>query len=104
MAQPERRASESGKWTAIEEHMKNQTVEMTKQTIHAEYTGNRLLAIEKSMDGTDVGEMREVVTGHTATFNKMKGGAKVTGVIAGSGGAIWAFVEGLPFIKRIFGG
>ncbi len=88
MAQPERRASESGKWTAIEEHM-------TAQTLHMEYVRKDIGAVKKSLDGTDVRQLRDKVGEHSTFINRLKGGGVV--VVGG-----WAAIK--LYLSNLLGG
>ena len=99
MAPPneERRASESGRWDKVIDHMATQTNEM-------KYTRADIKEIKESLGGTNVLELRKTVTGHTETFNKMRGGAKVVGYFGGFIGTLYVFIKGLPLLKGLFNG
>jgi len=62
----DRRVMEIEKWNKLEKHM-------TAQTIHGEYTNKRLTAIEESLGGTNVLELRKTVSKHSTTINRGKG-------------------------------
>ena len=104
MAEKDRRDIDSGRWEKLTEQLTEQTVQMTKQTVHAKYTADRLTNIEDSLGGTNVLELRQTVSDHTATINKAKGIAKGVSGITAIGLAILAFIKGLPLIRGLFHG